>query len=261
MRWLSIVLLMSLFASLAPAAASERLVTDFSDGSLLGQIESTRALQQAFDDHETQLADAGAQIGLTPDQFRAVRVAVAAGRARYVELPQHIDAMTGEHDGHIFVVRNIRIPPRVFGWEVDLDEPGDVVKVYVPNRCGNISVVRERSQVLAAAPVYHVDSPPAGLAYGPFAPGPSALPVPESSPDVAYAPSLSTPAEAVQAATHHFAFLPFLLGGLLVGFLSSGGHGTGVTIGAHPTPVPIVTPAPTPTPVSCPTKTGRRIPR
>jgi hypothetical protein len=258
---LTILLALAILATSMPAmASSERLITNFSEGSILGQVESTQELQREFHQYHTELAQAGAEIGLTPQQYREVRDAIVAGRARYVELPQHIDAMTGAHDGHVFVVRNIRIPKGVYGWEVDLQDGNQIAKVYVPNRCGNLSIVRvRRAQVLAAAPVYHstpvnYSSPAYPLpAYTPL---PTAFNAPAAETAAYSPPALSLP-QAAPAASHRLGILPLLLGGMLVGFLTSGGHGGGVTIGSGPTP-PISKPTPTPTPVSCPTVARRR---
>lgn len=279
MRTLGITLALASVFSLIPAqAASDREISDLSDGALLGQIRSTQALQQAFDANAAQLAIAGSDIGLSPQQYHQVRMAIAEGRARYVELPRHIDAMSGRHGGRVFIVRDIRIPKGVYGWEVDLDEARDVVKVYVPNRCGNLSLVRVRPRVLAAAPVYHrVNVAYAAPIAGPYAPLPASYAAASPAPMVAYQPELSVPQPA-QVATHHFAMLPFLAGALVAGFLASGGHGSGVTVNTHPTPVPVSPPpppvgvppappgppapvaTPTPTPVSCPTIARRRRP-
>ena len=282
MRTLGITLALASIFSLIPAqAASDREIDNLSDGALLGEIQSTQALQQAFDANADQLALAGSEIGLSPQQYHEVRMAIAEGRARYVELPRHIDAMSGQHGGRVFIVRDIRIPKGVYGWEVDLDEAHDVVKVYVPNRCGNLSLVRVRPRVLAAAPVYHrVNVAYAAPIAGPFAPLPASYEAASPAPVVAYQPELSAP-HVAQVATHHFAMLPFLAGALVAGFLASGGHGSGVSVNTHPTPVPVTPPVvvvppgapspappgppapvarPTPTPVSCPTIVRRRRP-
>ena len=268
MRTLSLALTIVVLSTIAPAmAANERVVTDFSDGALLGQVRSTAQLRQDFAAHDALLAEASLDAGLTPEQYHRLRAAIAAGRERYVELPQHIDAMSGAHGDHVFAVHNVRIPQGVYGWEVDLREPHGIVKVYLPNRCGNVSVVRvHRAEVLAAAPVYNVEksayAPPA-IAAAPsgFSPMPASYAAPQPAPAVAYVPTLSAPNFAGPAASRHFAFLPFLLGGIVAGFLASGGHGAGVTIGSHPGVPPVaVTPTPTPAPVSCPTAVRRRRP-
>jgi hypothetical protein len=255
MRTISLALILSALSSLSPAmAASERTVNDLSAGALLGQIDSTRQLQREFATNDALLAQAGSDIGLTPVQYRDVRTAIASGRARYVELPRHIDAMSGDHAGRVFAVQNIRIPSGVYGWEVDLNDGHNLVKVYVPNRCGNISLVRtRRAEVLASAPVYH-DTPAQVDAFTPL-PATYSAP-PDAAPAVAYAPTLSLPQMAAPAVAHHLALVPFLLGGAVAGFLAAGGHGAGVTIGNRPSTPPVVV-TPTPTPVSCPSAKRR----
>ena len=175
--------------------------------------------------------------------------------------------MSGQHDGRVFRVRNVRIPKGVYGWEVDLTEPDYLVKVYVPNRCGNLSLVRvRRAQVLAVAPAYHdtalVPSAPVSAFIG------APVFVPSSATPVAYAPLVPMPAAAAQS---HLGLLPLLLGGIVAGFFASGGHGSGITVASHPNTPPSVVPppvavvaAPTPqpssSPVSCPTAARRRRP-
>ncbi len=230
----TILTLAFLTAALSPVQAQDRVVNDLSSGALLGEIASTPQLQETFARQDSVLAQASDEIGLTSSQYAQVRRAVASGTARYVELPRHIDAMSGLRRGHVFVVHNIRIPSGVYGWEVDVNEPNDVMQVYVPNRCGNISYVRvHRTQVMAMAPVHHV-LPAQRVAAAIPIPSPVTIETPAPLPSVV---ALAAP-EAV-AATHHLALIPWLIGGLIGGILVSHGGGGGFTSG--PTPIPIHT--------------------
>src|SRR5579863_1604682 len=90
-----------------------------SEDSLLGQVHSTAQLERAFVQDDTLLARAGDDIGLSRADYATVRSAVVRGRARYVTLPRHLDAMAGMHGGRTFADRDVIIPEGVHGWEVD----------------------------------------------------------------------------------------------------------------------------------------------
>ncbi|HTU69434.1 MAG TPA: hypothetical protein VMF11_03855 [Candidatus Baltobacteraceae bacterium] len=254
-RIVCVVLALSLLASVAPAAARDRNISDLSTSALIGPIDSTQALQDDFVRNSRLLAAAGNDVGLSPEEYREMREAIAAGKARYVTIPRHIDVMSGDYDGRVFVVHDIRIPAGVHGWEVDLHEPGETVSVYLPNRCGNISVVRHRAEVLAVAPVHHAP-PPMVYAAPPIfeTPAPIAAVVPPMT-----TPSLDvTLAPAAAPVTHHLGMLPLLLGAVVAGFLIAGGHGVGVRSGPPPpAPAPIATATPAPV-VGCPSARRRR---
>lgn len=221
-------------------------VTNFSERPLLGQIESTAQLQQDFASNETLIATAGEKLGLSASDMDAVHREVNRGNARYVTLPRHLDGMSGAKHGVAFAHHNVVIPPNVHGWEVDLAKPTGTLRVFIPNRCGNVSYLFEHHRVLAAAPIAFVPAPPESA---PPVASPSYEPpaVPSPVPLVAVAPSVP-----VEPATHRaFGFLPWLALGLIGVALSGHGGGGGTVVPPvinQPTPIPIHTICPSPVP-------------
>lgn len=203
------------------AIAQPRIIGDLSDGALLGQITDTAALQNDFAVQRPLLAQASEQLGLTDTDFNQIANDIAQGRARYVEIPRHLNAMAGQHGGHAFAVHDILIPPHIYGWEVDLQQPSQTIRVFIPNRCGNISyLIENKPHIVAAAPHHpaapaHVSAPivsPVALAPTPaptFAPEATPSPAPTTAPAT---PLVQQPAAP---AAHHFALLPWLALGLI----------------------------------------------
>ena len=236
-----------LFVPAAALAAPQFPVSDFSRGALIGEIASTAQLQQDFNSHAGLIAQAGERLGLSGDDMATVRSRINAGEARYVVLPRHLDGMSGAKHGVAFAHYNVVIPANVHGWEVDVPKPAGTLRVFVPNRCGNVSYVMERHRILAAAPEL-VPAPPAPVAAAPI-PAPSYEPPAQSTPEPALALSPTVPA---QAASHRlYGFLPWLAAGLIgIAFSNhGGGGGTPVPpVANHPTPIPIHTICPPPVP-------------
>ena len=76
------------------------------------------------------------------------RDALLDGHATYVTLPRRLDAMAGNRHGTVYVVRNAHLTTSVHGWRVALAD-GNVV--YVPQACGNLSILHP--PIVAHAPV------------------------------------------------------------------------------------------------------------
>lgn len=210
---------------------SDRQLTE---GSLIGPIASTPQLRREMTVHEALLVNATVRLGLTRSDFAAVRQEIDLGRARYVALPRHLDGMAGEHGGVPFVVRDVVIPAHVYGWEVDLQKPDGLVRVFVPNRCGNISYVFVPRRFRVAAASYPSPLPPPPVAPTPAPPLALATPAPTAVPiAVAQAP--------VVAGHPHLGWLPFLALPLIFAF--TGHHGTSNHL--VPVPAPVHTACPT----------------
>lgn len=234
-------------AMTATAFAQPRVISNLSDGALMGELQSTAQLQNEFSNNAPLLADATVRLGLTQEEFTAVRRAVINGGARYVELPRHLDGMSGSRNRHAFAVRDVVIPARVYGWEVDLQKPTEVVRVFIPNKCGNISYLRvpKRQAIAAVAPYHEVAaSTPAPIATE--APLPLETPAPAPTPAaVAFVPV----APVAVAAAHHLAIIPWLLGLGVAAVITH--HGGGVN--TYSPPGLIKAPVPTPIVTICPT--------
>jgi hypothetical protein len=218
------------FAVPASALAETRVIGDLSEGALLGPIGSTAQLQNEFTTHNELIAQASDRLGLSRADYDEVREDVQDGLARYVQLPRHLDGMAGSHNGVAFAVHDIEIPAHVYGWEVDINKPDGVVRVFMPNQCGNISYVRvPKRRVLAAALPFHVAA----------APTPAPVPVLPPPAPVAAAPAPAPVAPIIPAAVpaaSHTGWLP-LLALIPIGFLFHGGGSTSVPIGGGPAPI------------------------
>jgi len=156
-----LAILIALAIPIQVMAAPQTLsYAQLTEGSLLGQIRSTAQLQQEFDAHSALIAQASEKLGLTHADFLAVRRAIELGQARYVTLPRHLDGMSGQHGGVAFIDRDVTIPAGVHGWEVDLPSDTGMLRVFVPNACGNVSYVKTRKRYRVAAARYAPPAPP-----------------------------------------------------------------------------------------------------
>jgi hypothetical protein len=148
--------------------------------------------------------------------------------------------MTWQANGHVYVLHDVVIPAGTNGWEVDVPAHGKVLALYMPAKCGNLSLLTKapppviarraappRVAALIVAPPAPIEAPPAPVAVVP------PPPVPNDAAPVAAAPVQVAQTEfpPAAAATHH---LPLFLAPLLFGLAAiSGGHGSGpVTVPA-----------------------------
>ncbi len=173
-------------------------------------------------DHNKLFSDAANRIGMTPAEYREFRNSLLDGKATYVRLPHRLDAMSGSRRGSVYAVHNAVMLQPVMGWRVALAD-GNVV--YVPQACGNISLLRH-------AAIAHVPKPQ-HVAYVPHrrkaAFVPAVGPAPET-PVSMVAPAAEAPATVAQtapvaAAAHGFSpFLfgiPAVVGGIVAGVTHS----------------------------------------
>lgn len=224
----------------ATAIATPRALSmrQLGEGSLLGVIGSTMQLQHEVATHSRLLATATEQLGLTHADFVAIRQSIEYGDARYVEIPRHLEAMAGQYNGVPFIDRDVIIPAGVHGWEVDLEQPGGLLRVFLPNACGNISYLRVPKRFRVAAVHYEAPPPPPVVTPPPPTPNPVAIATAE--------PIAVVPAAPVVAASH-LGWLPFLVLPLIF-FAIGHGHNTHFPMPHHGVPVPGTPPPPQPTP-------------
>jgi hypothetical protein len=245
---LLLCLLLSLVLPVRSLAAthviSQRQLTE---GSLLGQVVSSEQLQHAFAAKEPLLARAGRGLGLSHRDFLAVRSAIESGHTRYVEVPRRLNGMAGEHGGVPFVLHDVLIPSNVYGWEVDLSRPDGLIRVFIPNQCGNISVLRVPKRYYVAS-AYHVPASAPVLPAAPrfaaraahVAPSPRPQAIATTVPVAVAAPPASSGSPVPTAgAHHHLGWLPFLLVPVIFAFAGHGGTSAAPSIA--PTPIPIHT--------------------
>ncbi len=167
-------------------------------------------------EHAKLFADAADRIGLSPSEYREFRLALLDGKARYVTLPRRLDAMSGNRRGSVYAVKNALMTSTIQGWKVALAD-GNVV--YVPQVCGNISLLRHAA--IAQRPVHrqvaYVHHKPR------FVPalGTTAAPTPVAvAPPEEVAPAVAEVVPAAVAAhgvSPFLFFIPAVIGGIIGG--------------------------------------------
>ncbi len=174
-------------------------------------------------EHAKLFSDAASRIGLTPAEYREFRTKLLDGQVRYVTLPRRLDAMSGNRHGSVYAVKNAYMTSTIQGWRVALAD-GNVV--YVPQLCGNISLLRH-------AAIAHVSRPHPRVAYVHHHKKPRFVPAIASANEtpvavappaaVAAAPAAAAPAAATAAhgVSPFFFFIPAVIGGIIAGSHSS----------------------------------------
>ncbi|HEY9179733.1 MAG TPA: hypothetical protein VIO32_03375, partial [Candidatus Baltobacteraceae bacterium] len=165
---------------------------------------------------------------------------IDSGRLAYVTIPRHLDAMSWRSGNRVRVLYDVVIPANTKGWEVDIDEPGEVVALFIPNKCGNLSLVRRQVPLVAkVTPAEKPLTPVIASATETIpAPVPAATPLPYANLGIAQSP----------APPHHTNAWPLLLLLPLAAMLISHGHSP-----VSSSPIVPALPAPPAPPVVCPT--------
>jgi hypothetical protein len=187
--------------------------------------QSAEEVWNATREHSKLYRDAADRVGMTPSEYQEFRNALLDGKATYVTLPHRLDAMSGARHGSVYAVRRAVLPKDVMGWKVQL---ADGAQVYVPQACGNLSLLRGAKPVrLAVAPArvkpYRV-RPLVGGQHKPFVPAvqedetPVVFNAPTTPVDVPAAPTAAiTPAQAAGHFNAGWLGIP-VIGGLIAGF-------------------------------------------
>ena len=225
----------------APALAKPTVIAELGNAPLLGTSTSTAELRNSVARNGGIVSEAAVRIGLTPGQYAQFHAAIESSRVAWVTVPRHLDAMTWRSGSRVYVLHDVIIPAGTHGWEVDIPDHGHTLALYMPAKCGNLSLVRKTPRVIAhrSVPTRVAAlkvAPPVAAVVPPVAAAPVAVAVvPDDTPvapPVTVAQAEFPPVAA--AAHHHLLFLAPLLFGLAA---LSGGGGSG----------PIVAP-----PVGCP---------
>ncbi len=224
---------------------------------MIGSVPSTAELRA----HARELIAASKTLGLTQGESDALSDALLhyPKLFGYGPIPRHLDAMTSGGPNGYHAIRNVIIPPDQYGWELAFSHGTTRTVFYIPNRCGNVSIVR--SYVPAPA-----TPPPAGT------------PIPAASPLAAPTPAelVTTPPAFIPSPTpapanpwRRYAIPLYLIGACIIadlvthkpwcGFGAGHGGNGGTPIAHKPTPkpsphvVPSLGPGPTPKPTPPPT--------
>jgi hypothetical protein len=220
-----------------PALAQTHVIAQLGTSPLVGQIASTPQLQTDVAREQRLFRSAGAKLGLTPWQYTQFESRIASRDLHYVTIPRRLDAMSWAAGGKVYVLRDVLIPAGTQGWEVDLEDHGQTIALFVPARCGNLSLVRRPVVHLARAPlavapakvIAAITPPPLPAPVAQIAQGPTVI-LPDTQQAAPPYANLTTPAAAV----HRAKLWPLLLLPILA-FLG-GSHGGSIgTVLAPPT--------------------------
>ena len=217
-----------------PAVAQPIEIATLGRAPMMGQSTNPGELKANFHKNEALMRQAGADLGLTREQYEQFRLALDVGKPNWVTVPRHLDAMTWQSGGQVHVLHDVIIPPNQKGVEVDLVSGDKRIALFLPAKCGNLSVIRRAIPRVATVrnfPVPHVAAvvaPPAQEVAAAQQPPPAEV--------AAVAPFIPPP---VAAARHGFSLLP--LAALLPFVIHSGGGGsstpgTGTITGPPPCP-------------------------
>ncbi len=242
MRTISSVLTLSLVAALAaPVAAKTTVISQLGTSPLLGQSSSSTALKTNMARHEHLLESAAAKMGLSASEYSSFRQQIAASHYAWVTVPRHLDSMSWASGQQVHIIRDVMIPAGTNGWEVDLRHNNQILALFMPAVCGNLSLIRKNMPVVARV------TPPAPKLVAKVVPAPPVVPAapavavgaPPQVLGVESAPA--PPADTVVApgAVHRASLLPLLLG--ILPFIGGGGGGGGSSGhggGGLPVPAP-----------------------
>jgi len=226
------VITAALVASMVlPAMAQPIEIATLGRAPLLGQSTNAAELQYNFKQNEALMRRAGLSLGLTNEQYEQFRLALEVGKPNWVTIPRHLDAMTWSSSGQIHVLHDVIIPANQKGVEVDLQSGSKNIALFLPAKCGNLSVIRREVHV-ARTQNFPVPHPPRYVAAQPppveVATAPQPVPLVEAAP----------PPIPVAAVAHHgFSLLPLAA---LLPFIVHGSTST-FTPGNPPPSVGIIT--------------------
>jgi len=205
------------------ALAVPHVLAQLGTAPLVPPIHSTAELQADIAGRPHLYSTAAAKLGLSPDEYAQFALRVRSGRVAYVTIPRHLDEMTGAPGGVVEVLNDVIIPPNTRGWEVDLTERHYLLAIFVPAKCGNISVLRKALPVIAHTATHRKRVRVAAAVVPPIPPPQVPVPTPSPSPIPTPAPYKSVAATTGPA--HHFRLWPLLLVPLIGGLIEHGGHG------------------------------------
>ena len=216
-RWTA--LLLSVLVGGMPAAYAQTVVHKIGISPLLGTTSSTAEIREKIAENPALVRSAAYKVGLTPSEYQRFLKKFNNEKPGWVTIPRHLDAMSWASDGEAHAIYDVIIPAGTNGWEVDLFEPHQIVKVYIPMICGNISVVRQHRAPVA------VVRPPLPPPFVAAAPPVIATPVPAPVPLVAAeAPAQEIPPVAPAVVHHPHLLFPILAGVAVAALIIGGNH-------------------------------------
>lgn len=231
-----------------PAMAQPIEIATLGRAPMMGQSTNPAELQYNFKKNEALMRRAGADLGLTSEQYEQFRLALEVGKPNWVTVPRHLDAMTWQSGGQVHVLRDVIIPANQKGVEVDLHSGDKIIALFLPAKCGNLSVIRRTVPHVATVRNFPVPHVAAVTAPQPCGPGMVGSYQPDCAPVVAEQPpppvvAAATPPLPVPPPVHHginllplAALLPFLVHTSSTSTPGSPTPGAGTVVGPPPCP-------------------------
>jgi hypothetical protein len=207
------------------------IVNLYVDRLMLPRPTSAAEVWSATQDESKLFTEAAHRVGLSDRQYQEFRRSLLDGKALYVKLPRRLDAMSGNHGGSVYAVKNAVLTSSEMGWKVRL---ADGTEVYVPQACGNLAVLHPTAVADAKThrltPSIAVVPRPPETPVSLTPPQADAAVVPPSTAAVGVAPSSS------QSGPRGIGVIPYIfsgtagaVGGILTGLSGGGGGGGGGT--------------------------------
>jgi hypothetical protein len=210
----------------SPVIAGTTVIARLGTAPLLGQSVTAPDLQAQVSSYGERVVIAAGMLGLSPSEYREFHRAIDRLEVKRVVLPRHLEAMAFYSNGAVRVIRDVTIPAETSGWEVDVVEPGQTIRILMPASCGNLSILRTYHPAVAArisppqskVKAQHELAPQRAA----IAPTPAAMP---ATPPPAVA-AVTTPAPLPQAPSesgHRGFFWPIFLLPIALFFFHGGG--------------------------------------
>ena len=220
-----------------PAMAQPIEIATLGRAPVMGQSTNPAELQYNFKKNESIMREAGMSLGLTNEQYEQFRLALEVGKPNWVTVPRHLDAMTWASGGKVHVLHDVIIPANQKGVEVDLHSGDKTIALFLPAKCGNLSVIRRSVPHVAAVRNFPVPHVAAVTAPAP----PQQETVAVVQPETPRYVEAATPVPPPPIPVHHginllplAALLPFLVHG--GGSTTNITPGTGTIVGPPPCP-------------------------
>jgi hypothetical protein len=103
-------------------------------------------VQAAFIFEEDRYAEAARKMGLSPAEIAELDRRIIAGQVARTLLPTRLDAMAGMRHGRVYALRSVRVKEGEATFVIAL---GNGKLVYVPVKCGNLSLLRSAPPAVA----------------------------------------------------------------------------------------------------------------
>jgi hypothetical protein len=186
-----------------PAFAHPVEIATLGRAPLMGASTTPAQLKYNVAQNDAILRQAGDDLGITREQYAEFRSAVESGNANWVTIPRHLDAMTWAKHGHVYVIHDVIIPANQKGIEVDLHHGDRIISLFMPAKCGNLSVIRRNVPHVAAAKIrnFPVPHPNPVVRTGSVAAAPA--PVMTTAPLAPAQPMVAAASVVPAAVAHH----------------------------------------------------------